>query len=326
MSGEDVERNRVLMERFRSSPRSYPEFFGNPDRLADFYHPYTTVFEACNHAEWTSGWTGPTGEFFARWPEVTNQNNRAWPFEDGWCYRHEHRIPMPHGGELWSPGFVINFIDRETGLICRMEEHMDSYLIEPLLRVSHGESRRFDRLRRQPPFVVSPSRLARPQPAVEVDPEAAKLTEERVGRNRELVGRIEEIRRSSGSQVKFFERLAQSFHERASVYQLADNSDVDIREALDKQRRFFSVWPDVAVENSRWWPFEEGAFWRVEYRFRTFRDVEVWCPGSVLVFSDGDRITRWEEYFDSYTMGPLQRIALGETRRHEQSRRQPPFP
>ena len=45
----------------------------------------------------------------------------------------------------------------------------------------------------------------------------------------------------------------------------------------------------------------------------------------VLMECEGDRILRWEEYFDSFTMGPLQRIALGETRRHEQSRRQPPF-
>lgn len=143
--------------------------------------------------------------------------------------------------------------------------------------------------------------------AITADAQQLEAIGRKIESNRQFMQNLDAIRARSTSWLGFLEDMKPHWA------------------AYERFRDLFGTWPNVQVENLRWWPFEEGVIQRMEYRFTTHGDVQLWCPGFALLFIENDQIVRWEDYFDSYSFNPILRKALGETRRPEKSRRQPPF-
>jgi hypothetical protein len=325
--GAAIERRRALLNRFTNRTTSYVEFFSTPSELDRFFDANVTVYDLNNNEDLTSTWTECILAFFAKWgTSVRNQNNRSWPFEDGFFYRHEHMIKTPGGEEVFSPGFVVDFLHPMTGKIVRMEEYMDSYAVDPFLRTAFGETRRLDPVRRQPPWWNElESEVDVVDVEVSVDPDQLETVGRKIESNRRFMRGLDAVRARSTSWLGFLEGIKTSWSNDSTLWQLMDNCELGVEAAYERFRKLFGIWPNVRVENVRWWPFEEGVIQRMEYRFTTHGDVQLWCPGFALLFVENDKIVRWEDYFDSYSFSPILRTALGETRRTEKSRRQPPF-
>ena len=161
--------------------------------------------------------------------------------------------------------------------------------------------------------------------AITADAQQLEAIGRKIESNRQFMQNLDAIRARSTSWLGFLEDIKPHWAAHSTLWQLMDNSEMGFGAAYERFRELFGTWPKVQVENLRWWPFEEGVIQRMEYRFTTYGDVQLWCPGFALLFIENDPIVRWEDYFDSYSFNPILRTALGETRRPEKSRRQPPF-